>query len=260
MKNINKLSLVIQYIFVGLLILIIPSCESDNYSLPEVTTAEISEIGQVSATAGGIITSDGGARVIAKGVVYSKSPGPTLDNDATNEGVGSNPYTSAMSNLTFGTTYYVRAFAISEETGEAYGNEVSFQTLLPEGVDCLADIWTGDLNCQIDPYGDYGPTYCIGEKMDGDCNMLEVKFDLWGYGEATELVLKLQIGPFDPNTFEGELTLTEDAFVTAEGEDLTFFAGAAGTYKALSNELFITLDWTDPWGDGPYHFNMVPKE
>jgi hypothetical protein len=260
MKNKKKLILVIQLIFVGLLLFNI-SCDKEEYSLPEVSTADVTEISQVTATGGGNVTDDGGTEVIARGVCWSTSTGPTLDDDATNDGIGTGTYTSALTSLTFGTTYYVRAFAINIEKGIAYGNELSFETAQPAGVDCPADLWDGDLDCQDDVWPSYKPTYCTGEKMDDDCSLLNVTFDFWGYGTSAEVVLELQFEPIDLTTYEGELTLLNDAFVTAEGADMTFHAGAAGTYKALSGELLIDVMWSGYYATAsPYQFTITPKD
>jgi hypothetical protein len=260
MKNIKKFILLIQFIFVGLLLLLNISCDNEEYTLPELTTTEVTEIGQVTATGGGTVTNDGGAGVIARGVCWSTNPGPVLDDNATNDGIGTGTYTSAMANLSFGTTYYVRSFAINSEEGLAYGNEISFETSQPEGVDCPADLWDGDMDCQDGTWPSYSPTYCMGEKMDGDCNLLNITLDFWGYGSSTEVVFELQLEPLDLSTYEGEVTLTKDAFVTAEGADITFHQGAAGTYKALSGELLLDIAWSGYDATASYKWTVTPKE
>jgi len=258
MKNIKKFILVIQLIFVGLLLLFNISCDKKNYTIPELTTTEVTEIGQVTALSGGNITNGGGADLIAKGVCWSTSPGPTLDDDATSDGKGAGSFTSEMTNLTFGTLYYVRAFAINAEKGLAYGNELSFTTAQPAGVDCPADLWTGDLDCKDLVWTDYKPTYCTGVKM-GDCNLLNVTFDFWGYGSSSEVVFQLQLEPIDLTTYTGEVSLLSDATCNAEGYDITFHAGAAGTYEALTGKLLIDVEMTG-YADGPYQFEITKVE
>jgi len=260
MKNKKKLILVIQLIFIGLLVLFNNSCDKEEYTLPEVSTTEVTDITEVSATSGGTVTNDGGAEVIARGVCWSTSTGPTLDDNATNDGIGTGSFTSNMVGLTLGTTYYVRSFAINIEKGTAYGSEVTFNTLEPAGVDCLADLWVGDLDCEDQVWASYSPTYCTGVKMDDDCSLLNVKLDFWGYGESSEVVFELQFEPFDTETYEGELTLLKDAFVTAEGSDITFHEGAAGTYKILTNELFLDIVWSGYDATASYKFKITPKD
>jgi hypothetical protein len=95
--------------------------------LATVNTAAISNITLTSATCGGIISNDGGASVTARGVCFSRSPSPTIANRKTDDGTGTGSFTSNLTGLEPGITYYVRAYA-SNSAGDAYGNEVSFTT------------------------------------------------------------------------------------------------------------------------------------
>ena len=95
---------------------------------PSVTTNQVSNIQQTSATGSGTVTSDGGATVTQRGVCWSTSHNPTTSGNhaqASSGGIGA--FTLNMTNLTPGTTYYVRAYA-TNSAGTAYGNEVSFTT------------------------------------------------------------------------------------------------------------------------------------
>lgn len=95
---------------------------------PTVTTTSINSILAFSATGGGSITNDGGSSVTSKGICWSTSPGPTISlSTKTSDGTGSSTFTSNLSGLTNGTTYYVRAYAVNT-IGTSYGNEVSFTT------------------------------------------------------------------------------------------------------------------------------------
>ncbi len=256
MKNKKKLNLLIQLIFVGLLLLTKTSCDKKEYTLPELSTTEVTDISQITATSGGTIASDGGAEVIVRGVCYSTSPGPTIDDGVTNDGLGAGTYTSPITNLTFGTTYYVRAYAFNIEKGVAYGNEVSFRTLDPAGADCLADIWTGDLNCKDTYFEGYDPTYCTGVKM-GDCNLLNVTFDFWGYGTGAEVVFELQFEPFDPATYTGELNLVKEANYYGY---IFFHEGAAGTYDILKKTLYLDVTWSGYYAEpSQYTFEITLK-
>ncbi len=129
-----------------------------------------------------------------------------------------------------------------------------------EPIGCLADRWDGDLDCQDLVWGSYSPTYCIGEKMEDNCGLLKVTFDFWGYGEASEVVFELQLGPIVMETLVGDLTLLKDAFVTAEGADITFHEGAAGTYSAAANELNLDIVWSGYDATTSYGFIVTPKD
>jgi len=92
-----------------------------------INTTNISSITTTTASSGGNITSDGGAAITAKGVCWSTTTSPTTSNNKTNDGAGSTSFTSAITGLTPGTTYYVKSYA-SNSAGTAYGNEISFIT------------------------------------------------------------------------------------------------------------------------------------
>ena len=106
--------------------------ESNNTTpvLPTLTTTTASAITSATSTSGGNIISDGGTTVSARGVCWSTAPTPTTANSYTTDGTGVGIFTSSMTGLTANTTYYVRAYA-TNSVGTAYGNEISFMTLLP---------------------------------------------------------------------------------------------------------------------------------
>ncbi len=94
---------------------------------PALTTTAISGISSNLAGSGGVITTDGGSAITAKGVCWSLNPTPTLANSKTVDGTGAASYNSTLTGLTPLTTYYVRAYA-TNALGTTYGNEVSFTT------------------------------------------------------------------------------------------------------------------------------------
>lgn len=106
--------------------------ESAQVSLPTINTVETSNITARNATSGGNVTADGGAAVTARGVVWSTIQNPTLasNNGFTADGGDLGAFTSTLSNLTPGTTYFVRAYA-TNSAGTAYGNQLSFRTISP---------------------------------------------------------------------------------------------------------------------------------
>ena len=96
-------------------------------SLPTITTTNVTSIRTTTATSGGNITNDGGGTVITRGVCWSTSSNPTIDNSRTSAGAGIGAFTSSITGLTANTTYYMRAYA-ANSLGTAYGNQVSFTT------------------------------------------------------------------------------------------------------------------------------------
>jgi uncharacterized protein (TIGR02145 family) len=98
-------------------------------TLPALSTNTLSSITQNSAVSGGNITADGGAAVTSRGVVWSTSQNPTIASNSgrTTNGSGTGSYTSSLSGLSPGTTYYIRAYA-TNSAGTAYGQQRSFTT------------------------------------------------------------------------------------------------------------------------------------
>ena len=99
--------------------------------LPTITTSNVSAITATSATSGGTITSDGGASVTTSGICWSTTANPTTSDTRTTDGTTSGTFSSALTGLTMGTTYYVRAYA-TNSAGTAYGNQVTFGSKLAD--------------------------------------------------------------------------------------------------------------------------------
>jgi uncharacterized protein (TIGR02145 family) len=95
-----------------------------------VTTSQVTNITATTAFCGGNITEDGGSPVIARGVVWSKSENPSLDNNEgySDDGAGTGEFVSTINGLTHESNYYVRAYATSD-IGTSYGNQMTFTTL-----------------------------------------------------------------------------------------------------------------------------------
>lgn len=100
---------------------------STSKVLPIVTTKAITDIGPISAASGGVISHNGGGTISDKGICWSDTPNPTLDNQKISGGSGQSAYTGSMRILRPNTTYFVRAYAINE-IGTSYGSEFTFTT------------------------------------------------------------------------------------------------------------------------------------
>ena len=95
-------------------------------NLPVVATASISNVTNTTALSGGNVTDDGGTPVIAKGICWNTTPNASIALSAkTIDGAGTGPFSSNLTGLTTGTTYYVRAYA-TNSIGTSYGNEIGF--------------------------------------------------------------------------------------------------------------------------------------
>mgnify|MGYP000042851758 CR=1 FL=1 len=89
---------------------------------PSLTTTAASNTTINSFTTGGTISSDGGNLVTYRGVCWSTSSNPTINDNRILSGTGTGTFTITLSNLNVATTYYVRSFA-TNSAGTAYGNE-----------------------------------------------------------------------------------------------------------------------------------------
>lgn len=119
------------------MIAILSACKKDDEfseqseiiaTIPSVTTLEINSITALSACGGGIVTDDGGAEVTSRGICWSLDSLPTINNYFTIDSCGLGEFTSNLTDLEKGSTYYVRAYA-SNSKGIAYGEQKSFTTI-----------------------------------------------------------------------------------------------------------------------------------
>lgn len=92
-----------------------------------LTTSTATDITRNSAISGGEITSDGGSPVTARGICWSTDANPAIDDNFTTDGAGAGIFTSNITGLSPGTTYYIRAYA-TNAIGTSYGNELIFAT------------------------------------------------------------------------------------------------------------------------------------
>ena len=99
-------------------------------SMPEVSTNAVSDISYTTATCGGNVTSEGMTPVTARGVCWSTSTNPTINDSLTVDSLGLGSFTSLITGLQPNTHYYVRAYA-TNSTGTVYGTQRQFTTLVP---------------------------------------------------------------------------------------------------------------------------------
>lgn len=89
--------------------------------IPVVSTAAVSDITQHSVTCGGTVTNDNGHTVTARGLCYSTtSIEPTLNDSYTLDGTGTGSFSTIITGMQSGTTYYLRAYA-TNAIGTGYG-------------------------------------------------------------------------------------------------------------------------------------------
>lgn len=139
-KFFNFLTMCTKKLFIGFFaagLLFIAGCEKDksNTTPVVVVTGNVSNITStsqtlVSATVEGGVDVVGGETISERGIVWSTNRNPTPADNKIVAGTGVGNFSADLTGLTFGTTYYARAYAISN--GQTYyGNNVSFLASAP---------------------------------------------------------------------------------------------------------------------------------
>jgi len=95
--------------------------------LATVITNPVTDIAKTTATAHGEVVDDGGETITERGFVWSINPSPTTADDKVIVAGTIGVYSGALTALTPGTLYYVRAYAMTI-AGTGYGDNVMFTT------------------------------------------------------------------------------------------------------------------------------------
>ena len=148
------------------------------YALPIVDSIfSINYLTSSSATSGGSISSDGGSVVSSRGVCWSETQNPSINNNKTIDGNGKGSFVSSISGLRENTTYYLRAYA-TNSVGTAYSNQISFKTTsyIPTSVLIGTQTWM-DKNLDVSTYRNGDP---IPEVKDYN-EWINLKTGAWCY-------------------------------------------------------------------------------
>lgn len=97
---------------------------------PTVTTQAVDNIGTTTATGHGNITDTGGENCTKRGVCWNTDGNPTVADSVSEEtgSFGTGAFSRAMTGLTPGQHYYVKAYAYNS-SGYGYGSQVEFTTI-----------------------------------------------------------------------------------------------------------------------------------
>jgi opacity protein-like surface antigen len=91
---------------------------------PKVVTLPVSQLSQGFVTVCGEVVEEGPEPVTERGVCWGTSQYPTITGEHTSDGEGIGYFTTVVSGMKPGKTYYIRAFA-GTRSGVRYGNTVS---------------------------------------------------------------------------------------------------------------------------------------
>lgn len=125
--NIKRLMQLIVLLFAFVSCVKEDASDEMTENVPVVVTSDVAYITATSAKLG-VRVEGKGYKITARGVRWSTSPNPTIDDRGLSYGNGGGEFTAAINGLTDGTTYYVRAYATYAK-GTVYSEEKSFTTV-----------------------------------------------------------------------------------------------------------------------------------
>ena len=213
-----------------------------------VTTNNVINITQTSASCGGYVTAYNGATVTDRGVCWSTTnQNPTLSDSYITNGTGTGNFTSNLTGLTQNTTYYVRAYATSSE-GTVYGETKQFTTTklsyrISEGgvVATSAGGYFYDSGGPNNEYGNnehYIMTFTSNQGAGTRIQMNFTEFSLWQFTSEVDDYLVIYngmntsapvIGTYYGNNSPGLVTATNSS--------------GALTFVFISNDDYRTIGW-----------------
>tara|TARA_B100000963_G_scaffold316405_1_gene296172 strand:- start:413 stop:2482 length:2070 start_codon:yes stop_codon:yes gene_type:complete len=145
-----------------------------------ISTVQAYQVDGVSALSGGVIVTDGGSTITAKGVVWSISPDPDITLETkTNEGSGASDFDSYISGLSTSTNYFYRAYA-TNSFGTVYGDTYTLLTADATDTDLDGDGFTPNQgDCDDANENVYSGATEINDGIDNDCDgeIDEINFD-----------------------------------------------------------------------------------
>ena len=112
------------------------SCTKERSLVPPIINiSAVSEITSTTVTIVESITNSGGEAITSTGVCWSTNQNPTIIDNKTSISAGAGSFTGSITGLIPGTTYYIRAYAISS-AGTVYSSQSTLTTLaLPPSSD-----------------------------------------------------------------------------------------------------------------------------
>ena len=216
--------------------------------IPVVSTDSVTNIGMETATCGGNITEEGFSAVTARGVCWSTGKTPTIADAHTSDGTGTGAFTSNITGLSSGATYYVRAYATNSK-GTAYGEAVSFSTSCSGDqceftfvlTDSYGDGWNGNAIQVTDDETGAVLATLTNEDLDGlsgveeDDYDDEVKETSYPYAETQTIILPLCKGRAINFEWVAGDDASETSYSVYDGNGELVFTGAGGFSEPVSH-------------------------
>ncbi len=116
-------------ILTGIIFAIQIACKKElQEEIPSLVTINVTDITATTFTSGGLVFSAGGDSVLSRGICLSTNKNPVITDTRTVDGTGKGSFTSTISGLMAGTTYYIRAYA-TNNAGTGYGNQFVITTM-----------------------------------------------------------------------------------------------------------------------------------
>ncbi|MFA7492605.1 MAG: hypothetical protein WCZ43_03695 [Proteiniphilum sp.] len=160
----------------------------------------------------------------------------------TERGVIIEPLEDAPKFGTYGDFSSPRKYRFTAPSGNTIDWIFVFDYFTPQ-IGCLTDRWNGEVSCYDAIYPSYSPINCVGEKIEANCNKLNLTFNFWN-DESALAVFKLELGEINFETLQGNVILLDNVHVASYGSEMTFHAGEAGIYNAMSNEIHLKIKFS----------------
>jgi len=236
-------------------------------NVPIATTNEVTDVSRQMAKSGGTVQQITPASAITKrGVCWSTTSNPTIDDSKTENGSGDGQFSSMITDLQAGTIYYVRAYA-TDMYGTGYGENMTFTTIAENEFTTVTDIdgntyetvfigtqlWMAENLRSTRLTNDQSLTYYSSDYFDEDSYAYknyendENNAEEYGYYYTFLVVKSGRICP------EGWRIPTEQDFISFESYILSDYGNTTP-----ASSLKSSTGWNALNGDNYYGFNAKP--